>query len=198
MVSLLPCVLGRAVGKPSQNFVIKLVGYCLWNRLKSSWVELRVCQFLLEQDCLFCDAKTTHKGSRNTWPRATLHDTKPSPCWKCVPLKNITRTFDWETKMWIWCRCCFNCVHIPVVFPAFRGKHLYPHNNAVNMRAQLWGGGSEFCAPPLNKSLDGMAHLQPPAKHHSWIWPHVCTLLRGGRSKADLHCSFYYIISAFH
>lgn len=98
--------------------------------------------FLLEPDCFFWDARTTHKGSRNTWPRATPHDTKPSPCWKWVPLKNITRTF-WETKMWIWCRCCFNCGHIPLVFPACWGKHVYPHNYAVNMGTQLFffGGG---------------------------------------------------------
>lgn len=57
----------------------------------SSWVELRVGQFLLEQDCWLWDARTTHNSRRNTWPRATPHDTKPSPCWKCVPLKNITR-----------------------------------------------------------------------------------------------------------
>lgn len=57
----------------------------------SSWVELRVGQLLLEQHCWLWDARTTHNGRRNTWPRATPHDTKPPPCWKCVPLKNITR-----------------------------------------------------------------------------------------------------------
>lgn len=139
--------------------------------------------------------------------------------WKLFPLKNRTRTFDWKSKIWIWCRCWHFVVFTLHWLSQNAGQtFLFMGSLSFWSPPPCWGSqyehralGSELCGILLYRNQT--ENTWNTAKHHSltkvWqlcnstapestsplkVWPHVCILLIVSRSKTlqSFYCTYLW------